>query len=105
MIWIKYNWLKLLAIALVIGALQQMYAFPFAYYQLMNWVVLGAALVTAQQANHQNKMFLVWLFILVGVIFNPVAPLYFRADVWQLADLVAIALFVLSFIFLQPKKA
>ena len=103
--WINYNWLKLLAIASVIGALQQMYILPFAYFQFMNWVVLGASLVTAQQANHQNKMFLVWVFLLVAVVFNPVAPMYFRPDVWQVADIVAIALFILSFVYLQPKKA
>ncbi len=105
MTWIKYNWLKLLAIAFLVGALQQFYAFPFAYYQYMNWVVLGAGLVTAQQANVQNKMFLVWLFILVAVTFNPVSPLYFRADIWQVTDLVAIALFIISFIFVRPQKA
>jgi FtsH-binding integral membrane protein len=105
MTWIQYNWLKLLAIAFLVGALQQFYAFPFAYYQFMNWIVVGASLVTAQQANVQNKMFAVWLFLLVAVTFNPIAPMYFRADVWQVTDLVAIALFIISFIFVRQKKA
>lgn len=103
--WIQFNWLKLLAVAFMAGALQSMYVLPFAYFQFMNWVVLGASLVTAQQANHQNKMFMVWLFILVGVVFNPVAPMYFTTQVWQISDLVAIALFAISFIFLTPKKS
>ena len=94
--WITYNWLKLLAIAFVLGAVYLAYAViavPFAFYQFMNWIVLGASIVTA-----------VWLFLLVGVTFNPVAPMYFNALVWNIADLVVATLFILSFVFLRSKK-
>jgi len=99
--WIKFNWLKVVAIFLLIGAL---FSIPyFAYYQLMNWVVVGAALVTAWQAHAYNKGAWMWLFILVAVIFNPLAPFYFRTDVWQIADIVVAVLFMISFIFIRTK--
>lgn len=100
--WLRDNWLKIVAILFVLGALAPV---PyFAYYQLMNWVVVGAALMTAWQAYKQNSVWIVWLFVLVAVVFNPVAPLYFRADVWQAADITVAALFVISFFLVKPKS-
>ncbi|MBL8031747.1 MAG: hypothetical protein JNK33_05500 [Candidatus Doudnabacteria bacterium] len=95
------HWLKLLAVVLLLGALG---SFPFVYYQLMNWVVVGASLVTVQQAYQRNMTALGWVFALVAVVFNPLAPLYLRADVWQVADLTAAALFAVSFFLITSKK-
>ena len=95
------HWLKLLAIVMLLGAL---YTFPFVYYQLMNWVVVGASLVTVQQAYQRNITPLGWLFALVAVVFNPLAPLYLRADVWNIVDIVAAVLFIISFFFIVGKK-
>jgi hypothetical protein len=95
------HWLKLLAIVMLLGALL---TFPFVYYQLMNWVVVGASLVTVQQAYQRRMTALAWLFALVAVVFNPLAPLYLRADVWNIADLIAAVLFIISFFFIVGKN-
>ncbi len=100
--WIQANWLKLLAIAMALGALAPI---PyFVYFQLMNWIVVGAALVTAWQAYKQNSMWIVWVFALVAVVFNPVAPLYLSAVTWQMADVVVVVLFLISLILVKPKS-
>lgn len=100
--WMQDNWLKVLAIAMALGALAPI---PyFAYFQLMNWVVVGAALMTALQAYKQKSIWLVWLFVLVAVVFNPVAPLYLSAEIWRYVDLVAATLFAISFFLVKPKK-
>lgn len=98
-IWFKENWLKVVAVALVLGALSPL--FPYAYYQLMAWIVSGASIMTAMQARDQKKTFLMWLFIFVAVVFNPLAPLYLRADIWQIADIVVAILFILSFFLIR----
>jgi FtsH-binding integral membrane protein len=108
MIWIKFNWLKLLAILAVLGAFgfaMKEIVVPFAYYQFMNWIVVGAGLVTAQQASMRGKSFTMWLFILVAVVFNPIAPMYFNQFVWNIADLATAVLFLISFMTLSPKKS
>jgi hypothetical protein len=94
MTWFQLNILKILSIILLAGAI-----FPvpyFAYYQIMNWVVAGTAVLTALQAHALNKDWLLWVFVLVAIVFNPLAPLHLRADVWQIADLVAILVFIIS---------
>ena len=100
--WLQDNWLKLLAIAMALGALAPVSY--YAYFQLMNWVVVGAALMTAWQAYKQKSLWIVWLFALVAVVFNPLAPLYLQADIWRIADVVVAALFVISFFLVKPKN-
>ncbi len=101
MTWIKFNWLKVVAIVMVLAAILPIQY--FVYYQLMNWVVVGAAIVTALQARALKSESLMWLFILVAVVFNPVAPLHLRADVWQIVDIVVALLFIISFFVIKPK--
>jgi uncharacterized membrane protein len=91
--WIKNHLLQLIAVVLVLGALG---SFPFAYYQLMNWIVAVAALLVARQAHAERKDPVAWIFVLVAVVFNPVSPIYLRADIWHIADVIAAVLFVAS---------
>ncbi len=76
----------------------------FAYYQLMNWAVVGAAAVTAWQAYKQNKEWVAWVMALVAAVFNPIAPLYLRADVWLAVDIAAMLIFALSFILIRSRR-
>lgn len=89
--WLSNHWLKVLAIVLLVGAL---HSFPYVYYQFMNWVVVGAGLITTQQALAKNRMVTAWVFILVAVVFNPIAPFELRADIWQIVDIAAALLFL-----------
>jgi hypothetical protein len=100
MTWIQNNWLKLLAAAMLAGAILPI---PyFAYYQLMNWMVVAAAVVVAIDAHKAKNEGLKWLFLLVAVIFNPIAPLHLRTDIWQILDLVG-AVLLLASVFLIRK--
>lgn len=103
-VWVRENWLKLVAVVLVAGVLQPWYGLPYAYYQLMNWVVMGAAVMTAFQAKKLGKEYVMWLAALVAVVFNPIAPFYLQASAWQIADYAVIVLFLLSFFVMRKKN-
>ena len=92
--WLANNWLKLAAIVALAGAIWG--NFPFAYYQLMNWIVVGASIVTAMQASYKNRVPVMWLFILVAVIFNPVAPFYLDQTIWRYVDMAAGGIFFVA---------
>lgn len=96
------HWLQLVAIVLLLGALAPV-ALPFAYYQVMNWVTVIAASMVAYRAHAQKKEWIMWIFVAVAVVFNPVAPLHLRADVWMFADVVAAVLFAASFVLVAEK--
>ena len=100
--WLKDNWLKLLAIAFLPGTFGN---FPYAYNQLTYWIVLGAALMTAYQARQQAKTAFMWLFIFFAVVFNPIAPFQLSRDMWMIADIVVVLLFLISFFLIRTKKA
>ncbi len=91
--WSSETWLTLLAIVLLLGALG---TFPYVYYQILDWVVMGAALVIARRTCKEGKMFEVWCFVAVAVVFNPFAPLYLTSGIWRIADVVVAALFAVS---------
>lgn len=93
--WITNNWLKVVAIATLAGAIWGG-NYPFVYYQLMNWIVVGAAIVTALQASRKNQIAVMWLFLLVAVVFNPIAPLYLNQNVWRIVDMVGGGLLIIA---------
>ena len=97
--WIKKHWLSALAIVVALGPIAP-FNLPTVYYQLLNWVVAGAALKTAWHANKQGKEALAWFFVALAVIFNPVAPLYVLQNTWRVLDLVAAGCFITSFFLL-----
>ena len=92
--WFNRHGLKLFAIVLLGGAL---YPFPYVYFQAMNWIVMLAAAQTIWQAYQQKTSWVIWLYGAIAILFNPLAPLYVRKDIWQLADLTAAVLFILAF--------
>jgi hypothetical protein len=89
--WIENNWLKILAILLLLGTF---YSFPFVYFQLMNWVVAICALTTAWSFYKAKKKFLMWVLIGVAIAFNPLAPLYLSQILWRYLDVIVAALFL-----------
>ena len=102
------NWLKLAAIAMLLGALASsfsaLFTLPYAYYQLMNWAVAGSALMIVWQAYKSRKLCIMWLFALVAVVFNPITSIYLSAVAWQIADIIVAVLFVISFFLMKEKK-
>jgi hypothetical protein len=108
-IFLNNNWLKLVAIAMLLGALvssfSALFTLPFAYYQLMNWAVAGAALMIVWQAYKSRKLCLMWLFALVAVVFNPIGSIYLSAFAWQIADIIVVVLFAVSFFLMKEKKS
>ena len=91
---IRDHWLQILAILALAGALLP---FPFLYYQGMNWIVVIAALMTAYRAHQKNTQWILWLFVAIAILFNPVAPFFLRQDIWRMADIVVALLFLASF--------
>ena len=100
MTWVQQYWLRVIAFLLALGALATL---PFVYYQLMNWVVMGAAILIAHDAFKQNQEAAAWLFVLLAMIFNPIAPFYLDPLSWKVADVIAALLLVASF-FMVPAR-
>ena len=98
-LWFGVHWLTLVAMITVTVAIG-VADLPFAYFQLMNWSVVGAAALIALRSHNA---FVMWIFIAVAVVFNPIAPIFLRTDIWQIADIAVVACFFLS-LFISDAK-
>ena len=98
--WLINNWFKLLAIAVLLGATG---THPYAYYQILRWVVCAAAAYTAYLYLQAERTALFWLFAAMAVLFNPIAPIYMSRDTWQTYDLVAALVFAVSLFFYKKE--
>lgn len=100
-IWFRQHWLTVFAIVFVLGALGSL---PYVYYQIMNWIVAGAALLIAWRARQSRREVIAWIFLGVAVTFNPLAPLYLRQDIWRILDIAVALLFVSSIFLLKIRE-
>jgi len=79
---------------------------PYGYYQLIRFVVCGAALYIAFMAYNWQKIWAAWLFGFIAVLFNPLIPIHLSREIWQTIDVVCAALFVVIAIILkEPVKS
>ena len=75
---------------------------PYGYYQLLRFVVCGAALYTAFMAYNWQKIWAAWLFGVVAILFNPLIPIHLSRELWQPIDVICALTF--TFIAITLKK-
>src|SRR3972149_5625390 len=80
-----------IAATVLLGALGR---WPYGYYQLLRWITCGAAVFVAICSYGWQKIWLVWLFGFVAVLFNPLVPIHLSREVWQPIDVICSMLFI-----------
>jgi hypothetical protein len=77
---------------------------PYSYYQILRWVVCGVSGYSAYIAYERKNNAWTWIFGVMAVLFNPIAPIYLDRETWVLLDLVAAVLMFASFYWLRPTQ-
>ena len=90
--WLKVNWFLLVAASFLLGALG---GWPYAYYQLLRWVVCGVGAYSAYVAYTKGRTGWAWVFGVIAVLFNPIAPFTFARGTWQLFDVAVVIPFLI----------
>ena len=100
--WLENNWFKVAAITFLLGAFG---SWPYAYYQILRWVVCLVGVYSSYLAYQSKNIKWAWIFGIIAVIFNPMFPIYFTKEIWQPVDvIVAIIFFVSLFSKNEPKN-
>jgi hypothetical protein len=86
------------AIALLLAFAQ----WPYAYYQLLRWAVCGLAVFSAFEAHEKQRNLWLWAFVVLAILFNPIIPIHFTREVWQVLDVGAAVVLFVSLFFHQP---
>ncbi len=78
---------------------------PYGYYQLLRFVVCGAGAYVAYTAYQWQKMWAVWMFGFIALLFNPLIPIHLSRKIWQPIDVVCAILFiVMAFVLKNPAE-
>ncbi len=91
--WLKEHWFKVLAVIFLIGALG---THPYAYYQALRWTVCIGGAYEAYIAYQLKKSSRTWIFAIIAMLFNPLAPFYMDRSTWQMVDLITATIIIVS---------
>jgi hypothetical protein len=76
---------------------------PYGYYQLLRFVVCGAAGYVAFMTYNWKKIWAMWLFGFIAILFNPFIPIHLSREVWQPIDVICGIIFAIAaIIFNKP---
>ena len=89
--WFSQNWYKIIAVILLLIAIGDL---EYGYYQLLRWVITGASAYSAFLAYENMGKVWMWLFVVIAILFNPIAPIHLEKETWQVADLVVAVVFL-----------
>ena len=92
---------KLIAAVMLFAALGR---HPYDYYTLLRWVACGVAAFTAFQAVEIKKTGWLWVFVIVAIVLNPIAPLRLKRETWEIVDAAAAVLLLLSIAVMDVRK-
>lgn len=82
---------KIAAIMLLVAIIP---VWPYFFYQLLKFLVFGAATYSAYLFRKEKNKKWMWAMIVIAIIFNPINPFYFGHFLWSIMDIVvAILLF------------
>lgn len=89
----KENWFTIVAGIMLLLAIPPIW--PYPYFQILRWVVMGVAIYNAYRAEGLEKTQWVYIMGAIAILFNPLFPIYFQKDTWVILDLItAILMFV-----------
>jgi hypothetical protein len=73
----------------------------YGYYQLLRLIVCGAALYVSFASFNLQKMWVVWLFCFIAILFNPLIPIHLSREIWQSIDVICAIIFFMAILALK----
>jgi len=83
----------ILAIFILLGAIAE---WPYGYYIFLRWVTCISSILVVLQAFEKNIDWAKVVFIIIAILFNPLAPIYLSRSIWIPLDIVTAILFMFT---------
>ena len=84
---------KIISVIMLLWALADN---PYGYYQILRWVIVGIAGYSAYIAYEHRKNIWAWIFGIIAVFYNPIAPIYLDREIWAVIDVIVAAIILTS---------
>jgi hypothetical protein len=68
----------------------------YGYYTLLRWITCIAATLVAFQAFEKNINWAKVVFIIIAILFNPLAPIYLSRSTWIPIDIITAIFFIFA---------
>ena len=83
----------ILTIFMLFGAIAE---WPYGYYILLRWITCITSILVSFQAFEKNIDWAKVVFIVIAILFNPLAPIYLSRSIWIPLDIVTAILFIFA---------
>ena len=81
----------ILNIIMLFGAIAE---WPYGYYTFLRWITCITSILVAFQAFEKNIDWAKVVFIVIAILFNPLAPIYLSRSIWIPLDIVTAIFFI-----------
>jgi len=88
---IKY--FVILNILMLFGAIAE---WPYGYYTFLKWITCITSILVAFQAFEKNIDWAKVVFIVIAILFNPLAPIYLSRSTWIPIDIITAIFFIFA---------
>jgi len=93
--------LKIIAVIMLLLALADN---PYWYYRILRYVITGITAYLAYLAYQQGERTWTWIFTIIAILFNPIAPIYLNRGIWSVIDIITATLIFTSIFKLKLVK-
>ena len=86
---------KLVWLAPITLLLVALFPLPYAYYQIMRWVICSCALYIAYQSYQEKEE---WnktavLFVSIAILYNPIGAIHLFKEAWMVLNILTVGVF------------
>lgn len=96
--------LKIPGIILAIFLFLALLKMPYGYYQLLRIIITIGAVCFAYQVREHELKWVMWSFIGIAILFNPIAPVHLQREIWRYVDVIVGVGFIVAGYFITPSK-
>ena len=83
----------ILSIVMLFGAIAE---WPYGYYILLRWITCITSILVVLQAFEKDIDWVKVLFIIIAILFNPLAPIHLSRSTWIPLDIVTAILLIFA---------
>ena len=94
----NFSTIKILKIIVILMLFLALADNPYGYYQILRWVVAGIAGYSAYLAYENKNRLWTWIFGIVAILFNPIAPIYLDRETWSVINIIVAGIFFIAII-------
>ena len=93
------------AVIAAVMLLAALASWPYGYYKLLRWFVCAAGIFVAFTAYACEKPWALWAFVLIAMLFNPIAPVHLTRQIWSVLIVHAALGFLASIFVIWTKPS